>query len=576
VFVRSAAGIGAIAEPALTVEAHRTCGEIEELFRARPRLRSIVVTSDSRLGLIMRVHFNRVMTGPYGFGRQLWETHPVGEFTDWEPLRVSADTTVVAASHMLRTRPDDARYDDLLVALDGDVVGLVSANRLFDELASQFAERAVRDDLTGLANRAHFLDLLTTACLEATGDSERVAVVFLDLDGMKKINDSQGHHAGDAILMVVGRQLNAALGPGEVAARLGGDEFAVLARVPRQTAPEITANELGRRYLLAVNAYDGRHDRSVRPAASVGVAISGDRADPQTLLSEADMAMYRAKQAGGNLVEVAVGVEVGLSGDVQAVDRSVAQAIAAGELRLHYQPIVRIHDRALMSLEALVRWQHPTMGLLLPGRFLPGARRAGHLPMLDSWVLRTACAEMADLGRTLDAGVPPTINVNVSPPTLAGPVDEVVEYALSTSGLAANQLRIELPEDADLQTLADATPRLERLSTLGVGLTLDDMGAGSTNLRYLSTLSIHGIKIDRAFVAGMLDNPRDHTVVKLLTDLAQGLGMGVTAEGVETAGQLAALAELDVTYAQGNYLATAQPLDQLREVLSAGVLRVAV
>jgi diguanylate cyclase (GGDEF)-like protein len=559
-----------LAQTATIVAADQPCSELEDLFRSRPQLMSVVVSDGARLGLVMRGRFDRAMSGPFGFGRALWAQRPVAAVTAWNPIRVPGPATVAAASHLLRTQPEDRRYDDLLVDLDSGAVGLVSAARLFDELATQFAVRAVRDDLTGLANRAHFLDLLTAACADTEPDSDRVVVVFLDLDGMKRINDSHGHHAGDLVLGVVGRQLADTVGPGEIAARLGGDEFAVLARMPRHAPAGQRAMELGRRYLLAIAARDGRHGSGLHPHASVGVAVSGHRADAQTLLSEADMAMYRAKQAGGNQVELSIDVEAGLSGDIDSVDRSVAQAIEHAELRLHYQPIVRLRDRAVVSLEALVRWQHPNMGLLAPGRFLPGAHRGGHLPALDSWVLRQATADMAELVATLGPDAPECLNVNVSPPTLAGAFDDIVEQALTESGLAPDRLRLELPEDADLQTLADASPRLERLSGRGIRLTLDDMGAGSTNLRYLSTLTIHGIKIDRTFVAGMLHNPRDHTVVKLLTDLGQGLGMDVTAEGVETAEQLSALAELGVAYAQGYHLAKPMPLASASNLLTDG------
>jgi diguanylate cyclase (GGDEF)-like protein len=567
--VNGAAKIGALAQTTIVVPADEPCAQLESLFRARPGLRSVVVSDGTRLGLIMRGPFDRIMSGPFGFGQALWAHRPVTLVTDWDPVVVSASTTVASASYMLRTRPEDRRYDDLLVDLGTNGIGLVSAPRLFDELASQLAVRAVRDDLTGLANRTHFLDLLSAACTDTATD--RVVVVFLDLDGMKRINDSHGHHVGDSVLGVVGRQLHDALDPGEIAARLGGDEFAILARLPRDVPTDTAALQLGRRYLLAVAARDGR-DLSLHLSASVGVAVSGDRADPQTLLSEADMAMYRAKQAGGNQVELAIGVEAGLSGDIDSVDRSVAQAIEHGELRLFYQPIVRVADRAVVSLEALVRWQHPSMGLLAPGRFLPGARRSGHMPALDAWVLHHACADMAHLVSTLGPLAPRRVNVNLSPTTLATRFDELVENALVAAGVAPQQLRLELPEDADLATIADAAPRLERLGAWGVRLTLDDMGAGSTNLRYLSTLAIHGIKIDRLFVAGMLDNPRDHAVVKLLTDLGHGLGMRVTAEGVETAQQLTALAKLGVAYVQGYHLAAPAPLADVAELLAAETL----
>jgi EAL domain-containing protein (putative c-di-GMP-specific phosphodiesterase class I) len=187
---------------------------------------------------------------------------------------------------------------------------------------------------------------------------------------------------------------------------------------------------------------------------------------------------------------------------------------------------------------------------------------------MDRWVLAQACADLVELRARLGSRAPYGVAVNLSPATLATDFDVMVESVLGASGLPAGQLWLELPEDADLATLTAAAPRLERLRRLGVGLILDDMGAGSTSLRHLSTLTIGGLKIDAAFVAGMLHNPRDHTVVKLLADLGHGLDLPVTAEGVERADQLAALAELGIQYAQGYHLGRPQPLDELVDLLA--------
>ncbi|WP_051367217.1 putative bifunctional diguanylate cyclase/phosphodiesterase [Hamadaea tsunoensis] len=561
-------GIGALANRATVVPATMWCGQLEDVFRQDAALRSVVVADGERHGLIMRERFEHVMSGRFGFGHALFDRLPAGEVAAWDVLRVGWRSTVVAVSHRLRTRAESRRYDDILVDLPRGELGLVSAALLFDRLAREFSARAVRDELTGLANRAHFLDMLAASCADATSEDDRVALVFLDLDGLKRINDARGHHAGDAVLGATGRRLRDALGPGELAARLGADEFAVLGRVDRDADAVQAAHRLGRRFLLAVGGPDGAYPPGITVTASVGVAVGGGRPDPQTLLAEADMAMYHAKQAGGAQVEIAVGVEAGLPDDIGIVDRTVAEAIDAGELCLHYQPIVRIRDGAVSSVEALVRWQHPRLGLLPPQRFLPGALRQGHLPALDRWVLRTACADLRQLRRTLGRQAPRRVNVNISTASLGQSFDEIVEEALTAAGLASGQLNLELPEEADLRTLSEAAPRLERLSALGVRLALDDMGTGSTNLRYLSALRIDDIKIDRLFVAGMLDNPRDHAVVKLLADLGHGLGMRVTAEGVERPEQLAALAEVGVTYAQGYHVAPPQPLADLRSLLT--------
>ena len=267
------------------------------------------------------------------------------------------------------------------------------------------------------------------------------------------------------------------------------------------------------------------------------------------------MAMYQAKQAGGDTVIVTVGVGTLLCSDPDLAARTVPQAIDHGELRLLYQPIVEISSGVVVAVEALVRWQHPRLGLLTPDRFLPGAERAGHLPALDRWVLATGCADFAALTARLGARAPRRVNLNVSQASLAEPgFGHLIIDAAASAGLAPHQVCIELPEGANLTTLVTATGHLDRLRGLGFAITLDDMGAGSSSLRHLSLPAITGLKIDRSFVTGMLDNDRDHAVVCLLTDLGRRLGLTTTAEGVETPQQLAELGRLGVGDVQGFYL----------------------
>ncbi|MDG4824614.1 EAL domain-containing protein [Asanoa sp. WMMD1127] len=249
-------------------------------------------------------------------------------------------------------------------------------------------------------------------------------------------------------------------------------------------------------------------------------------------------------------------------------DPTVAEAVAQDELRLLYQPIVRIADRAVVAVEALVRWQHPVRGLITPDQFLPAGHEAGHLPLLDRWVLDQACRDMASLRDAVHR--PAHVNVNLSAQTLATDFTELVTAALDHNGLCARRLQLELSEGADLATLTRAGPRLSRLIERGVAVAIDDMGTGATDLRYLSRLAVHGIKIDKEFVAGMLHNPRDHAIVTLLTSLGHSLRLHVTAEGVESAEQLAALARLGVSNVQGYHLAPPLALTELTRTVLAG------
>lgn len=535
------------------------CDDLEHLFQnGEP---CVVVTSGERVGLIMRDEFGHMMSGPFGYGRALWGRRPIAAVTDWAPLRVPASSPVPSVVNALRSRSPDRRYDDVLVDLEDGGLGRAPAAVLLDALAQQFTHRATHDELTGLINRTHFLELLAEACRDTA--HSRVLLAVVDLDGMKRINDSHGHLAGDAVITRAARHLSDTVRPGDIVGRLGADEFVVLTRLPAYLDAAAAAADLGARSRLSVTAPDGMNVTGLRVRASVGVAVSGATADPSTLLSEADMALYRAKQAGGDRVEVTVDAGTELAYDVNRVDRSVLDAIDHDELRVWYQPIMRIGAQDLAGVEALVRWEHPTAGLLAPARFLPGAKRAGHLPAMDRWVLTRAATDIARRPGS------ETVSVNLSPATLATDFDVMVIDVLDQTGLPPDRLILELPEDADLDTLANAAPRLERLRAIGVGLVLDDMGAGSTSLRHLSTLTIGGLKIDSAFVAGMLHNPRDHTVVKLLADLGRGLGLPVTAEGVESPAQLAALAALDIDYVQGYHLGRPRPLDELRSATRA-------
>lgn len=245
------------------------------------------------------------------------------------------------------------------------------------------------------------------------------------------------------------------------------------------------------------------------------------------------------------------------------VDRSAAEAIHERQLRLWYQPVIRIMDHYLYGIEALARWSHPRRGLLTPGQFLPALRQAGHLRALDEWALTQACSDFRELRQNLGDRSPPFLAVNLSADTVCTKFHHLVEKVLDDTGVAASQLVLELSEDIELDELTAATPRLEHLRTLGVRLMLDDMGAGATGLRHLLINSLDGLKIDAALITGMLRNHRQHAVVKHLADLARGLSLPVIAEGVETADEVAALAKLEVEYAQGFHLGRPQPVSSL-------------
>nr|BFE57875.1 hypothetical protein GCM10020063_024010 [Dactylosporangium thailandense] len=561
--------VGSLARPVAVVEATMRCADLDLRFRADPSLPCVVVMYlDGGIGLINRERFGQLMSGPFGYGRALWEKTPVGRTADPAPMIVDEHALVVDVCEQVSRRDRVRRYDDVLVRRQGGRLARVSAARLYEALADLMALQAVVDPLSGLANRARFLNRLAIACRDPAHPG--VAVVFIDLDRMKQVNDTLGHAAGDRLIVSAARRLAAAAGEGDVVARLGGDEFAVLTRLAGGHQPELSAAALGKRFRLAIATPDASLPPGAHSSASVGVAIGAPAADAETLLREADAAMYRAKQAGGDKVRVVVDAGAAAAPRPGAGDGILA-AIERGELRLFYQPIVGVDDGRVWAVEALVRWLHPQHGLLTPARFLADAARAGQMPAVDRWVLGRACADLAAWDLVLGDRAPACVNVNLTVETLRGPgLAGDVLAAVRRHGLAPSRIRVELPESADLGHLQDAVRQLTELREHGVGIVLDDMGAGSATLRHLSALPVSGIKIDRSFVAGMLDNRNDHAVVKLLGDLGRSTGVSVTAEGIEDDEQLAVLRQLQVPFAQGYHLGLPAPADHLSAILRTG------
>lgn len=576
----AASDLMSLSVPAVCVPDDRTCESVDRLFLRDADLTAVAVTrSDGCVGLLSRSHLTQTMSGPLGYGRLLHAQRPVSEVASWSPLVLDAATGVVEAATQIVVRAQD-RWDDVLVRTP-EGLRLAGAAAVLQALAGAFAARATHDDLTGLPNRAMFLGQLAAACSRLLESDDRsLAVLYIDLDGFKAINDARGHNAGDAALVAAAARLVSVARAGDLVARLSGDEFAVLLELPHRDlqgatdGPAQRAAAAGERYRSALTGGD--------PAlrASVGVAVcSPGSADGETLLREADMAMYSAKRAGGARVVVIDGVgdhlTLSASGRLEAnpddaVRDALLVAMRTDQLVLHYQPIVRLSDHAVVSVEALVRWRHPDRGLLAPGAFLPDAERLGLLADLDAWVIDHALGDYAGWRDRDVPGLPAYLNVNLSRPTLAR-VDllEMVTTSLRHHNVPARHLRLELVEDADTDLLTAATPQLDALRVHGVSLTWDDMGSGASSLKHVTQLTVDGLKIDRAFVSDLHTTHSALAVVRMLVSLATGLGLVVTAEGVETAEQLATLTELGAGYAQGFYLARPAPAGQLLQLLAA-------
>jgi diguanylate cyclase (GGDEF)-like protein/PAS domain S-box-containing protein len=435
----------------------------------------------------------------------------------------------------------------------------------------QLDYQAHHDPLTGLPNRTLFLHHLREL-IEQSGEGD-VAVLFVDLDNFKLINDSLGHGAGDRLLVVVAERMRRVVRPGDVIARFGGDEFAVtIGRAGGETAARRVADRLASA-LRAPVELDGRQ-RFV--TASFGVrSLPAGVADPESLLRDADAAMYRAKELGKARCEV-----FDASMRERAVERldlegGLRHALERGELRVLYQPQVELATGRIVGAEALLRWHHPERGLVVPPLFIPIAEQTGLIVPIGAWVLEEACRQAAIWSQ--ESGSQLTMSVNVSPRQLASPeFAGVVGGALATTGLDPSLLCLEITESAVMADPAAATAVLERLKAIGVRLAIDDFGVGYSSLAQLKALlPVDTIKIDKSFVDGVTAGGEDQAIVDAVLRLAEGLGLAAVAEGVENAEQVDALLGMGCRLSQGFHFARPQSpgeLDRLLEIDALGEL----
>nr|WP_246363176.1 bifunctional diguanylate cyclase/phosphodiesterase [Deinococcus budaensis] len=457
--------------------------------------------------------------------------------------------------------PESAALSAALLQLGLSTVTLLALIRAFaarlQEQAREQKRLAHTDLPTGRLNRRGWAAALERALRGGPGQAH--AVLFIDLDGFKRVNDERGHETGDALLREAGERLHRlAAGAGGAVARLGGDEFALF--LPVHGAAD--AQALGERVCAVLQASYDLGGRSELVTASVGVSVSPhDGADPETLLRAADLAMYRAKRTGKN----AAYRYASALGEAEArratLERDVQHAATRGELTLHYQPLFDLRTRQAVKVEALLRWTHPQLGEVSPAEFIPLAEATGLIVPLGEWVMCRACTDARHLPGTL------VVAVNVSPVQLEDPdFPQTVRAVLRDCGLAPGRLELELTETALMRDVARASHTLGELRALGVRVALDDFGTGHTSLSSLRDLPLDTVKIDRSFVAdlrGGQGQPFTQTLLGALLQVAEVLDLEVVAEGLEDDAQLRALHALGCHVGQGYLLGRPVPLDRL-------------
>jgi diguanylate cyclase (GGDEF)-like protein len=449
-----------------------------------------------------------------------------------------------------------------IAALAGFLVVLVNYQRRLVRQAAASSHQALHDALTGLPNRELFADRVGQAIRTADRELQPAALLLLDLDRFKDVNDTLGHHHGDQLLCEVGARLQGALRQVDTVARLGGDEFGVL--VPGVTAEGAAAvAEKLRTALHAPLILDGV---MLDLDASIGIAVYPDHGnDPAELLQHADVAMYAAKHAHAGFIVYDPGVDQH-SPRRLALLGGLRRALERDELVLHYQPKADLHTGQILGAEALVRWQHPDHGLLGPDEFIPLAERTGLIHPLTRWVLDAALRQAA---AWRSAGHPLSVAVNVSTRCLLDPSfpDEVADR-LHAWQVPAESLVLEVTESAVMADPARALDVLGRLHALGVGLAVDDFGTGYSSMAYLKALPVDELKVDRSFVGQMADSSSDAVIVRSTIDLGHNLGLRVVAEGVESQDTWQELEALGCDTAQGYYLGHPMPATDLERWLT--------
>jgi diguanylate cyclase (GGDEF)-like protein len=437
------------------------------------------------------------------------------------------------------------------------------------ELTERLAHQARRDVLTGIPNRAAALDRIGEAIDRSGRVDGTVAVLFIDLDGFKAVNDSSGHEAGDRVLVEIAERFSGSVRGGELVARLGGDEFVVIAEGVDSVG---TVVALAERLIARAEAPISLGDQSVRLSASIGVATSNIDSTPTSLLGQADHAVYEAKRRGKAQV-VCFDAELQAHAERRAdIEHALKSAIANNEFRLFVQPIVDANGRVVRSGEALLRWERPGHGLILPGDFIPIAEESWLIVDIGRWVLDEACRLIA---RWSDAGIEMPLAVNIAGRHLAE-ADLVadVEEALSRHRIASNLLTVELTETQLVTDLERGASVLERLRGLGVRVALDDFGTGYSSLNYLRQLPIDIVKIDRSYIVDLPHNAQAGSIVAGIRHLAETLGLVVVVEGVETQGQAEFLEELGCDKLQGFLFAKPMPTGQFEQALASTAPRV--
>ena len=497
-----------------------------------------------------------------------------GAFVVWDIATALSRAAQLSSERNPDLPADLARKDEIGTLMSSFARMLATIEQQSQEInefprrLDQLIREAFRDALTGLPNRALFMDRLSHALTRAERGGVNLAVLFLDLDRFKILNETLGHEVGDRLLLEVGHRITSCLRPEDTVARLGGDEFALLLE---DTADLSGATAMAERVSAEIQRPFIVDGRDVLISASIGIALTGvGSMQPDEVLRNADLAMYQAKAEGRARYEL---YQPGLSISTRErldLQSDLRTAGARQELTLRYQPVVTLATIRAVEVEALIRWDHRRRGALLPADFIALSEETGLIVPMGQWVLREACRQ-ARAWQTAAAGAAPVIvSVNLAASQFERDLlPEEIAAILRETGLPPGRLQLEISEAVLMRDDPRMLERLDALKTVGVRLAIDDFGTGYASLSYLKRLPVDCLKIDRSLIKGVAHDTEDTAIVRAVVTLAQSLGIVVTAEGVETAEQLYQLRALGCEQGQGYYFARPVAADRLPELLTS-------
>lgn len=560
-----AQSIGELVQSARVVEPSLACMDLERIFLDDSALTSVLVDwPDADARLITRARFFTTLLGRLGYGRVLLARTTLGDLAAVETLLLQADTSLGVAAAAAATRAGDCRQDDVVVRFADGGLGTLPVAELFAELALARSFLALHDPLTLLPNRAFFLGRLAQVLARELSAARGQAVLLVDVDNFKSVNDSHGHQSGDALLVAIGARMRAALRPGDFLARFGGDEFVILLD---GIGGELDAVSAAMRIL---EAFAGDWNPAGNSAGvSVGAAVAAQAKTAEALIDNADSAMYAAKRTGkGDFALYSPELDRAAYAR-HALRAELWRAVEEQQFTVLYQPIIELDGLRMVSIEALVRWQHPTRGTLAPAEFIPAAEEMGLVDAVDGWALGEALRQVSTWRLAYPELRELMASVNVSPLELARPgfLDRALR-ALADASLPPTALTLEITEGVFVEDGAASTTCCE-LARRGVRLAIDDFGTGYSSLAYLQRLPIDCLKIDREFVSaarltrGLLEG---------ILELARGMGVATIAEGIETAQQLARLRDSGCDMGQGYLLSRPVPAARIPPLLDHGTL----